>query len=52
VVKVFLSIIFDCGLFIAVAHIANKKLIARVYDDITNLQGVQDFTRAHGTRNL
>lgn len=37
VVSVLLSATFACGLFIAVAHVMNKRFIAPVYDVAANL---------------
>jgi hypothetical protein len=37
VVSLFLSITFTCGLLIAIAHVANRKFIAPVYDVVANL---------------
>ncbi|MGI9163036.1 MAG: hypothetical protein ACR2JI_08980 [Mycobacterium sp.] len=36
-VNLLLSITFACGLFIAVAHVANRSFIAPVYDVVANL---------------
>jgi hypothetical protein len=36
-VSLFLSITFTCGLLIAIAHVANRKFIAPVYDVAANL---------------
>jgi hypothetical protein len=36
-VAVLLSITFACGLFIAVAHVVNRRFIAPVYDVAANL---------------
>jgi hypothetical protein len=36
-VAVLLSVTFACGLFIAVAHVFNKRFIAPVYDVAANL---------------
>lgn len=36
-VSILLSITFGCGVFIAFAHVINKKFIAPVYDVIANL---------------
>jgi hypothetical protein len=32
-----LSVTFACGLFIAIAHVVNRRFIAPVYDVIANL---------------
>jgi hypothetical protein len=37
VVGFLLSVTFACGLFIAVAHVVNRKFVAPVYDVIANL---------------
>jgi hypothetical protein len=37
VVGLFLSITFSCGLLIAIAHLANRKFVAPVYDVVANL---------------
>lgn len=37
VVNILLSITFSCGLIIAIAHVANTKFIAPVYDVVANL---------------
>ena len=37
VVGVLLSVTFACGLFIAVAHVLNRRFIAPVYDVAANL---------------
>lgn len=36
-VSILLSITFGCGVFIALAHVINKKFIAPRYDVIANL---------------
>lgn len=36
-VGVLLSVTFACGLFIAVAHVLNRRFVAPVYDVIANL---------------
>lgn len=36
-VGVLLSVTFACGLFIAVAHVLNRRFIAPVYDVVANL---------------
>lgn len=35
-ISLLLSITFGCGVFIAVAHVINKKFVAPVYDVIAN----------------
>jgi hypothetical protein len=37
VVGFLLSVTFACGLFIAVAHVVNRRFVAPVYDVIANL---------------
>jgi hypothetical protein len=37
VVGFLLSVTFACGLFIAIAHVVNRRFIAPVYDVIANL---------------
>jgi hypothetical protein len=37
VVSFLLSVTFACGLFIAVAHVINRRFIAPVYDVVANL---------------
>lgn len=37
VVGFLLSVTFACGLFVAVAHVANRRFIAPVYDVVANL---------------
>jgi hypothetical protein len=37
VVGFLLSVTFACGLFIAVAHVLNRRFIAPVYDVVANL---------------
>jgi hypothetical protein len=37
VVSLLLSVTFGCGLFIAVAHVMNRRFIAPVYDVAANL---------------
>jgi hypothetical protein len=37
VVGFLLSVTFACGLFIAVAHVVNRKFVAPVYDVVANL---------------
>jgi hypothetical protein len=37
VVSFLLSVTFACGLFIAVAHVANRRFVAPLYDVIANL---------------
>ncbi len=36
-VSILLSVTFACGLFIAVAHVMNRRFIAPVYDVAANL---------------
>lgn len=36
-VTLFLTVTFACGLFIAIAHVANRSFIAPVYDVVANL---------------
>lgn len=36
-VSLLLSVTFACGLFIAVAHVVNRRFIAPVYDVLANL---------------
>lgn len=36
-VSLLLSITFGCGVFIAIAHVINKRFVAPVYDVIANL---------------
>lgn len=36
-VNVFLSVTFGCGVFIAVAHVVNRRFVAPVYDVVANL---------------
>lgn len=36
-VGVLLSVTFACGLFIAVAHVMNRRFVAPVYDVVANL---------------
>jgi hypothetical protein len=37
VVSFLLSVTFACGVFIAVAHVANRRFVAPLYDVIANL---------------
>src|SRR5437764_8441284 len=37
VVSFLLSVTFTCGVFIAVAHVVNRRLIAPIYDVVANL---------------
>jgi drug/metabolite transporter (DMT)-like permease len=37
VVGFLLSVTFACGLFIAIAHVVNRRFIAPVYDVVANL---------------
>jgi hypothetical protein len=37
VVSFLLSVTFSCGLVIAVAHVANQRFVAPVYDVVLNL---------------
>jgi hypothetical protein len=37
VVTVLLSVTFACGLVIAIAHVANERFVAPVYDVVANL---------------
>jgi hypothetical protein len=37
VVGFLLSVTFACGLFIAVAHVVNRRFVAPVYDVVANL---------------
>jgi hypothetical protein len=37
VVSFLLSVTFACGLFIAVAHVVNRRFVAPVYDVVANL---------------
>jgi hypothetical protein len=37
VVGVLLSVTFACGVFIAVAHVLNRRFVAPVYDVVANL---------------
>jgi hypothetical protein len=37
VVGFLLSVTFACGLFIAIAHVVNRRFVAPVYDVIANL---------------
>jgi len=37
VVSFLLSVTFACGVFIAVAHVVNRRFIAPVYDVVANL---------------
>lgn len=46
VVSLLLSITFACGLFIAVAHVLNKRFIAPVYDVLANLAAFASATGA------
>jgi len=46
VVSLFLSVTFACGLFIAVAHVLNRRFIAPVYDVIANLAAFGSATAA------
>lgn len=36
-ITILLSITFGCGVFIAIAHVINKKFIAPSYDVVANL---------------
>jgi hypothetical protein len=45
-VAVLLSITFACGLFIAVAHVLNRRFIAPVYDVVANLTAFGSATAA------
>jgi len=49
VVTLLLTVTFACGLFIAVAHVANKNFIAPVYDVAANLTA---FAAAVGASSL
>jgi hypothetical protein len=37
VVSLLLSVTFACGLVVAVAHVANRRFVAPVYDVVANL---------------
>jgi hypothetical protein len=37
VVGFLLSVTFACGLFIAIAHVVNRRFVAPVYDVVANL---------------
>jgi hypothetical protein len=45
-VAVLLSVTFACGLFIACAHVVNKKFIAPAYDVAANLAAFGSATAA------
>ena len=45
-VSLLLSITFACGLFIAVAHVLNKRFIAPIYDVVANLAAFASATGA------
>lgn len=36
-VSLFLSVTFACGLFIALAHVVNRRFIAPIFDVVANL---------------
>ncbi|MFT3715886.1 MAG: hypothetical protein QM774_08045 [Gordonia sp. (in: high G+C Gram-positive bacteria)] len=45
-ISVLLSITFACGLFIAAAHVVNRRFIAPVYDVVANLAAFACATAA------
>ena len=45
-VAVLLSVTFACGLFIAVAHVVNRRFIAPAYDVAANLTAFASATAA------
>lgn len=45
-VSFLLSVTFACGLVIAVAHVANRRFIAPVYDVLANLTAFASATAA------
>lgn len=46
VVGILLSITFACGLVIAIAHVANRRFVAPVYDVVANLTAFACATAA------
>jgi hypothetical protein len=46
IVSLLLSVVFSCGLFIAVAHVANRGFVAPAYDVAANLLAFGSATAA------